>query len=173
MSKESVYAVGSIGLLVLFVVSAGVTIGTVVYQHPHESPDGDTVGSELVYYAQAPGELREVTNAIETTATDDDPGVDVLYVGESLAIDEAAGQYPPATEAWHARMPLPWYTEATNATVASATSPAEIGDAPPPVVIASFVEHDRVADELDDTYQGKVYHLDDRGHRLVVVFTNT
>lgn len=73
-------------------------------------------GSEVVYYAQPP---------------------DVLYVGEAVATDEAALARPPPTGTSFRRFPLPWYTEAAGADVASVPAPANLTGAAPPVQSAS------------------------------------
>ncbi|MHB9288788.1 flippase activity-associated protein Agl23 [Halobacteriales archaeon Cl-PHB] len=151
------------------VVSAGATVVATSYAQPHQSPaDG---GSEIVYYAQAPGDLRTVVDAIDRAAATGGDDVDVLYVGETLAMDESAVAHPPATGAWHARMPLPWYTEALDADVDSVVNPATIGDSPPPVVVAQPDTSAQVQTALPGSYEGELYALDDHGARRLVVYT--
>ncbi|MFB6120934.1 MAG: flippase activity-associated protein Agl23 [Halobacteriaceae archaeon] len=158
-------------VLTLLVVSAGVTAVQTSFVAPYESPKGPDGGHEIVYYAQAPGDLRQGVNAIaDATATGGDD-VDVLYVGPRLT--------PPAhlseetiggSGTWHARMPIPWYTEALDADVASTASPQNVTAADaPPVVIAQPGVADAVANRLP-TYDRRRQPLDDVADRTVVFF---
>lgn len=147
------------------------TLMVTSYQQPHESPKYDP-GNQIIYYAQAPAELRDVVNDINHTSATGD--TDVLYVGDKLAMNESMVKYPPATGEWHARMPLPWYTEALDADVASGDRASSIGNDPPPVVITTSANKDEVAAALGDGYaKKKTVSLDDIGDRVVVVFTTT
>ncbi|MFB6094231.1 MAG: flippase activity-associated protein Agl23 [Halanaeroarchaeum sp.] len=152
------------------VVSAGATALETSYRAPHESPRGDG-GSEIVYYAQAPASLDRVVGAVNEASASGGTDTDVLYVGPSLAMDESAVAYPPATGAWHARMPLPWYTEAAGADVASVPEPASVGPTPPPVVVTTPALRAETASRLGATYESRTYARDDVGDRIVVVFT--
>ncbi len=156
-------------VLASLVASAGATVVATSYQQPHESPRGDP-GSEVVYYAQAPGDLREVVEAIDGAADGGGSDTDVLYVGESLAMNESAVAYPPATGAWHARLPLPWYTESLDADVASVANVSGVGDSPPPVVITNQRHSAQVQQALGDAYSGAMYRLDDNGARRIFVY---
>ncbi|GAA0649368.1 TIGR03663 family protein [Salarchaeum japonicum] len=158
------------GLLVFFVASAGATLAQTSYQQPHESPLGDP-GHQIVYYAQAPDDLRAVVDDIDRAASTGGGETDVLYVGERLAMNETRVDYPPATGAWHARMPLPWYTEALGADVTSVERPGAVGNNTPPVVITTPALKPTVAQKLGDAYTSRTHALDDIGDRIVVVFT--
>ncbi|WP_232687112.1 flippase activity-associated protein Agl23 [Halobacterium zhouii] len=169
---HAVRATVAAGLLVFLVASAGATIAQTSYQQPHESPRGDP-GNDVIYYAQAPGELRQVVNDIERATATGGDDVDVLYVGDRLAMNESRVDYPPGTGAWHARIPLPWYTEALGADVDSVPRVDGVGNETPPVVITQPALRDNVAERLGDAYTSKTYPLDDIGDRVVVVFTRT
>lgn len=123
-----------------------------------------------MYSAQASGALRAVADAIERAAATGGNDTDVLYVGSSLAMDESAARYPPGPGAWHARIPLPWYTEAAHADVQSVRRPAQIDGQSPPVVITTVKVRAAVAKRLGRSYTGRRYLLDDVGDRTVVVF---
>jgi uncharacterized protein (TIGR03663 family) len=128
-------------------------------------------GHELVYGAQAPNALREPVRAIRAAAADGS-GPDVLYVGRSLAMNESAAERPPPPGAWYARMPLPWYTEAAGAEVASVNTSEGLADVePPPVVITTVARYEAVGERLDRRYSRTLYPLDGIGDRTVVVFT--
>lgn len=160
------------GLLAYLVSSAGMTLMVTSYQQPHESPENDP-GNQIIYYAQAPAELRDVVNDINHTSATGEGDTDVLYVGDKLAMNESMVKYPPATGAWHARMPLPWYTEAIDADEASVDRASSIGNDPPSVVITTPANKDEVAAALGDGYAKTTVSLDDIGDRVVVVFTTT
>lgn len=153
----------------LVVTMGGVAVQT-SFDAPHESPRGDP-GHQIVYYAQAPADVREVTNAIRDAAADSDNDTDVLYVGPHLATNESKMERPPETGAWHARNPLQWYTEMYEADVASVENSSKIPETPPPVVITGPNERNATAKRLGDAYTAERQPLDDVGDRVVVVFT--
>jgi predicted membrane-bound mannosyltransferase len=65
----------------------------------------------------------------------------VLYYGEFYNVsDESVADRPPAYGGWHARLPLPWYFEAMNATVDSTTNRSHLRRERPPVVVAHVSE---------------------------------
>ena len=71
-----------------------------------------------------------------------DDGVDVLYVGESLAVaDESTFDAPPvpddAQDAFAARLPFAWYAERVDAETASVASPEALSGPAPPVVVTT------------------------------------
>ncbi|MFB6163494.1 MAG: flippase activity-associated protein Agl23 [Halococcoides sp.] len=168
---RSVATAGLTFLLVAAIVWTGAVAIQTSYLAPHDSPQGSS-GHEIVYYAQPPGELRSVTDAIERSADRTTAGPDVLFVGGSLEMEESRVDVPPATGAWHARMPLPWYTEGSNADLASVSSPSQIGSSPPPIVIVEPGLRDSVADRLGRSYVGTHHDLDTAGDRSVVVFVH-
>lgn len=77
------------------------------------------------------------------------------------------------TGAWHARMPLPWYTEAAGADVASVADVGNLPADPPPVVVTTLAARNATGDRLGDGYRSERYRLDDVGDREVVVFRRT
>jgi uncharacterized protein (TIGR03663 family) len=157
------------GVLVLLVVSAGLTAVQTSFVAPHESPEGPDGGHEIVYYAQPPGDLRQGVRAIADAAAAGGDDVDVLYVGAALAPPPGVAEDDiGGSGAWHARMPLPWYTEALGADTASVASPADVRD-PPPVVVAQPSVADAVAARLSG-YERRRQPLDDVGDRTVVFF---
>ncbi|AWB27360.1 flippase activity-associated protein Agl23 [Halococcoides cellulosivorans] len=167
-------SVATVGLAFVL-VGAAVWMGAIVvqtsYVAPHDSAHGET-GHEIVYYAQPPGELRTVTDAIDRVASADRAGPDVLFVGSSLQMDESRVDLPPATGAWHARMPLPWYTEQSNADLASVRSVSAVGDTPPPIVITTTSLQNDLRGRLGEDYRGTHHDLDEAGDRSVVVFVH-
>lgn len=127
-------------------------------------------GNEVVYYAQAPNDLRVPVTAVQRAAATGGSDVDILYVGEALAMDEAGDDLPPPPGEWFRRLPLPWYTEAAGANVASVADPTAVED-PPPVVITTEAHYRTVERQLGDGYARQLHSLDGIGSRTVVVFT--
>jgi uncharacterized protein (TIGR03663 family) len=122
----------AVGVALLF-VSAGVVTGTTAvrtsYTQPME-PD-----SELVYLSQPPAQLHPTLSAVETAIEGHD-GTDVLYFGDEYAIpEESIADRPPAHSGWHARLPLPWYVEAMNASTDSTTNRSAVLAEQPPVIV--------------------------------------
>ncbi|MFB6111510.1 MAG: flippase activity-associated protein Agl23 [Halobacteriaceae archaeon] len=160
------------------VVNAGLVGLQSSYLAPHESPRGDP-GSEVIYYAQPPAELRTPIDAIYGAADPGRDGPDVLYVGDPLTNPFPPPSELPATASWHletplilGRIPFPWYTQAAGAEVKDVATAAGIGPSPPPVVIATPDRRDAVAATLGTSYEGTRYELDDIGDRVVVVFVD-
>ncbi|MDL0127203.1 MULTISPECIES: flippase activity-associated protein Agl23 [Halobacterium] len=169
---HAVRAVLAAAVLLSAVAAGGATLTETSYQAPHESPRGDP-GSDVIYYAQAPADLRTVVTDIERAAASGGSDTDVLYAGAPLAMTESRVDRPPATGAWHARMPLPWYTESLDADVASVDDPTAVGDTPPPVVITTPALESQVGAAIGAGYERETHALDDIGDRTVVVFTAT
>jgi predicted membrane-bound mannosyltransferase len=91
--------------------------------------------SELVYLSQPPSQIHPTLSAVET-AIDGHEGTDVVYFGDAYAIpDESIADRPPAHSGWHARLPLPWYFEAMNASVGSTTNRSVVLAERPPVIV--------------------------------------
>lgn len=153
-------------------VQGAATVVETSYQHPHKSPEADG-GNEVVYYAQPPGDLRRVTEAIRRAAATEG-GPDVLYVGDTLAAEESTMARPPPDGAFFARMPLPWYTEAYGAEVESVSTAVGVStDERPSVIVTTDDDRRPVARRLPDDYTARRYPLDDFGSRHVVVFTSS
>jgi len=156
----------SAAVLAFLLVSAGTTAVQTSYVAPHDSPEGDSAGHEIVYYAQAPGELRAHLDAIADAADREGAGTDVLYVGPAVHGPTSNGLVEAGP--FFARNPLIWYTGATGADVDSVPA-AEDVDESPPVVIAEPGVADAVADRLDG-YERTRQPLDDLGDRVLVFF---
>jgi uncharacterized protein (TIGR03663 family) len=127
----------AVGCAALLVASAGLTGATVVRTSYERPMDGD---SELVYLSQPESQIHPTLDAVET-AIDGNDGTDVLYYGEFYNVsDESVADRPPAYGGWHARLPLPWYFEAMDATVDSTTNQSHLRRERPPVVVAHVSE---------------------------------
>jgi len=122
----------AIGLATLLVSSGGFVVASAGFTTYQQPPNGLNV---VAQGGQPGGDLRPIIADIETVATHTDGG-DVLYYGDLAVRNETWADHPPAPSAWFGRLPMPWYTERTNATVSSAESVEDLPADPPPVVIA-------------------------------------
>lgn len=150
------------------------------YLAPTESPRGGDGGSEVVYYAQPPAEIRGSVAAIARAAATGGDDLDVLYVGAPLTDPTPPVAELPADTPYDERYPLvlsrvpfPWYTELFDADVADVGSAAGIDGPPPPVVVTTPGRRGAVADRLGPAYEATRQPLDDIGDRTVVVFVRT
>jgi uncharacterized protein (TIGR03663 family) len=147
--------IGQRGARVAFVLAVATTLavgGTTSYVHP------TTPGNALVQWAQPGDELRPGVERAETVARHHE-GVDVHFVGTHRPSTEDAVLYvrnesslarpPPGGPGWHARLPLPWYFERSDATVTS-SPPGNWSwvEDPPPVVVAYAWDREAVAANL-------------------------
>ncbi len=94
---------------------------------------------------QPSNDLRTTVDAVRDAAAENE-GVDVAYYGEFYR------------DNWAYRLPLPWYFARADAEVTTVTSPAELGDDPPPVVIALDGDAAAVEPRLDG-YDCRVHEL--------------
>jgi len=123
-----------------------------------------TPGNGLASYAQPADDLAPFHDDVAATAATND-GTDVLYYGDEFG--RAAGPAPPpVSDAWGARLPLPWYTERAGATVDAASTPASLDD-PPPVVVADASRRSDLTPRLGG-YDAREYRLALWDRRVVV-----
>ncbi len=136
------------GLLVLLLVGGMIVpaVGT-----SYLAPQARDSTTAMVQYAQPSGDMRPGLAAMDEAVEGD--GVDVVYYGQRYYLaNESAVEYPPAadpnneTGGWFSRLPLPWYTEAAGAEVASARAPAgleaALAEDPAVIVAQRGYEHD-------------------------------
>ncbi|PSP77721.1 TIGR03663 family protein [Halobacteriales archaeon QS_1_68_20] len=130
------------GLLVLL-LAGGMVVPAV--QTSYLAPQERDSSTAMVQYAQPSADMCPGLAAMRE-AVDDREGIDVVYYGQRYYLaNESATEYPPAadryneTGGWFKRLPLPWYTEAAGAEVASARAPAglEAALADDPAVIVA------------------------------------
>ncbi|WP_181686777.1 flippase activity-associated protein Agl23 [Halorhabdus salina] len=131
-------AVATVGLAALLVSSGAFVVGssaTLTYQQP---PHGLNV---VAQGGQPGGDLRPIVDDLQTIAATNE-GADVLYYSDLAVDNESHNDQPPAASNWYDRLPLPWYTEATDATVTSAADVDSMPADPPPIVIANSSHRD-------------------------------
>ncbi|WP_195837621.1 flippase activity-associated protein Agl23 [Halorhabdus sp. CBA1104] len=132
------HTVATVGLAALLVSSGAFVVGSsalITYQQP---PHGLNV---VAQGGQPGGDLRPIVEDLQTAAATNE-GADVLYYGDIAVANESHNDQPPAASNWYDRLPLPWYTEATGATVTSAADIDSLPADPPPVVIADSTQRD-------------------------------
>jgi len=81
---------------------------------------------ELVQFGQPDDDMKPAFATAERAIDSENPDVDVMFYGEHF-------------RQWSYRLPLPWYFSAMNATTgytADLDAMVELGDGPPPVVLA-------------------------------------
>ena len=161
--------------VVLIVAVGGLMLPNAAYWNSTNPND-----TAIIQYSQPHNDVRDtVTDITAITAATDGPHV--MFVGTQLPgrgatfymANESAANQQPAMGGWYDRLPLPWYLERAGAERVSTptdTSAAEIGENPPPVVIAHVDDRDRLEPHLDG-YATREHELRQHGFR-VVVFTD-
>lgn len=96
-------------------------------------------------------------------------GPDVVYYGSLAVANESTNDRPQAAGSWFHRLPLPWYTETANATVASVDSPAEIRRLEAPVVVVPAGNWSEVTPAMDG-YEAHVHRLNRIGTSTYSLF---
>lgn len=131
-------------LLVLLVVGQmTATAVTTSFVHPQDQylGDGETDANNLVQYGQPADGIRPTLETISEVATQND-GTDVLYYGSDFYVgDESQNDRWAAGGGWYSRLPVPWYTEKTDAVVNSTDDPDQLSDAPPVVIARASDSH--------------------------------
>ncbi|MEF8773784.1 MAG: flippase activity-associated protein Agl23 [Halobacteriales archaeon] len=168
-------SVAAVLLAVLLVGYSGAVAVEASYFDARER-DGET---DMVQYAQPSGDMRPGLRAMRAAVAGNE-GLDVLYYGDRYYLaDETVMDRPPVpwsqTGAWFDRLPLPWYTEAFDASVRSVDDESALDRAlqqPPPVVVTEPGDADAVAARLDG-YERYRYdlraHLDGPGRGTTAV----
>lgn len=120
-AREHDALLGRVATATLVVVAAG-GVGLAGYTS-YVDPDGP---HELAQFSQPHGDLEPLRE-----------GPDELLVYGSAFVDGAASapRRPPCVD-WFATLPLGWYTERANTTVACASNASGLPDQLPPVVLA-------------------------------------
>jgi uncharacterized protein (TIGR03663 family) len=143
-------------LLVLLVGYSGAVAAEQSFAEPRDR-DGQV---DMVQYAQPASDMRPGLRTMRAAVADNE-GLDVLYYGDSYYLaDEGDVALPPSQldgvervpGPWFDRLPLPWYTQAFDATVASATNESGLDrglDREPAVLIVEANEADAVAERTD------------------------
>lgn len=117
-------------LLVLVAGQVGATVVSGVYLNPTDRDN------PLVQYAQPAGDLKPTLERVRAIAPAN-PGVDVVFYGEELIVDNpGGGGIPPPCADISNTLPLQWYFEMVDANASCASSLDDLGADPPPVVIA-------------------------------------
>jgi uncharacterized protein (TIGR03663 family) len=170
------YAAGSVArgdaarvaAALLLLSAAGVHTGAIAAGEVYDAPEA---GDSLPGYAQPGSEFRVAATAIES-AVDGDEGTDVLYVGETLAVDdESVLDRPPIPEraqgVFSTRLPLSWYLERADAETASVAGAEAMPEELPPVVVTTSEQRRAVADRLSG-YERHTVRQGLTNRRLVV-----
>ena len=130
-------------LLVLVVGQVGATIVSGVYLNPTDDDN------PLVQYAQPADNFKPTLERIERIAAANN-GVDILYFGSALTVENpSGGGIPPPCADLSNTLPLQWYFERYDAVAECEVSTANLGEDPPPVVITRPIERDDLAPHLD------------------------
>ncbi|WP_227376050.1 flippase activity-associated protein Agl23 [Haladaptatus halobius] len=135
--------------LVALLVVAQVAFPAVsfVYLHPQDrhvpGPFGGQQDNHIVQYGQPADGIAPTLEKMQAVSRANENGTDVLYYGyineQSDYIfyvpDESDNDRWPAANSWYNRLPLPWYTELSNASVDSTMKNEILRNRRPPVVI--------------------------------------
>ena len=115
----------------------------------------------LVQYAQPSNDLRQSLDEMSRLADDNEAGPDVIVYGQELSdpTPDAELDRRPACVDWFETLPLAWYFEADDITVACAPIEGDLSSAlethDPPVVIAHEDDRLGVDNRVDDRYEDR------------------
>ncbi|WP_323676678.1 flippase activity-associated protein Agl23 [Halorubellus sp. PRR65] len=178
----AVAGVAAIVLCVALAVPLTTAAGT-AYLHPQ----GQT--NPLVQYGQPADDVRDTLERVDAAAAANDDGPDVVYYGAYFHVDNPErvdrlpvgdvytqrddGEYELVedNEGWYNRLPLPWYTEAMNATTDSARTAAgldRLAATDPPVVVVRSQLAENVSRVLDGGYDRTTFNLTQRNVTVTV-----
>ena len=165
-----------VGVAVFLLVAAG---GGVVVANADYWNTANEEDRTVIQWAQPENDIQQTLATVDRVTRHND-GTDVLYVGttpprgdnsELYVADESGLDRAPPVRGWHSRLPLPWYTEKANATVAS-TPPSARYDGlpsdPPPVVIAHSWDRENVSTRLPATYEAHQHNFKLWGEEIVL-----
>ncbi len=165
-----------VGAAVFLLVAAGggVVVANVDYWNTADEED-----RAVIQWAQPENDIQQTLTVVDRVVRTND-GTDVLYVGTTPPRGDSSELYvgnesgldrAPPVRGWHSRLPLPWYTERANATVAS-TPPSARYDGlptdPPPVVIAHSWDRENVSARLPATYETHQHKFKLWGEEIVL-----
>ncbi len=165
-----------VGVAVFLLVAAGggVVVANVDYWNTADEED-----RAVIQWAQPENDIQATLATVDRVVRTND-GTDVLYVGTTpprgdnsqlYVANESGLDRAPPVRGWHSRLPLPWYTERANATVAS-TLPSARYDGfpsdPPPVVIAHSWDRENVSARLPATYETHQHKFKLWGEEIVL-----
>ncbi|MFC6955092.1 flippase activity-associated protein Agl23 [Halorubellus litoreus] len=177
-----VAGVAAIVLCVALAVPLTTAAGT-AYLHP-QSQD-----NPLVQYGQPADDVRDTLERVDAAAAANDDGPDVVYYGAYFYLenpdrvdrlpvgdvytqrDDGEYELVEANEGWYNRLPLPWYTEAMNATTDSARTLAGLEDlaaTDPPVVVVRSQLAGNVSTVLGGGYDRTTFNLTQRNVTVTV-----
>ncbi len=150
------------GLVALLLVAQVVFPAmSVVYLHPQDRQVPTMLGGQqenkLVQYGQPADGIGPSLEKMQAVSKANENGTDVLYYGflneNSDYIfyvpDESDNEYWPPANSWYNRLPLPWYTESSNASVDSTLQNETLENQKPPVVITRSTKKSDVERYLD------------------------
>lgn len=150
-----------LALLVVAGAQVAVVNTTTNYARPVEE--------NFLHQGAQPGtDLRPELETMARLAAQEE-GPDVVYYGSLAVANESINDHPAAAGDWYHRLPLPWYTEAANATVVSADSPAELPQLDAPVVVVPAENWSEVAPAMNG-YEAHPHRLDRVGTSTYSLF---
>jgi uncharacterized protein (TIGR03663 family) len=145
--------------LLAALVLCGAAVGVVAANATYTNSASDAEAGEVIQWAQPENDLKRTLAVVGGVAAVNE-GTDVLFVGTHPPGDPADVRFHVENESslrqpraggpsWHSRLPLPWYLERYDATVASTPPDATtLGSEPPPVVVAASWDADDVGRQL-------------------------
>jgi predicted membrane-bound mannosyltransferase len=152
--REEFVDVGLAAVLLLLVSAQVAAVGHSAVYVDHSSGD-----NELVQFAQPGSDVRPLIETLRK-ASAQHSGPDVIMYGSYFAETDPHGTRDPECVKWFNALPLPWYFETTDASVACArdqeTLRGYVQRDQPPVVIARSNVRDVVADDLPN-YHASYY----------------
>ena len=172
-SHRSAVDVATVVAVVLVVLAVGAQTGAAAASGVYGPADRS---NQYAQYAQPSDDLEHIETAVRVAA-DDGSAPAVAYVGPAFSVpDEGSLRSPPVSDAFGARLPLPWYVEsaggtATSAVNASAFAARYEGARAPPVVVADPAHRSSLSATLGDEYEATTSRLG-LWNRDVVVFVD-
>ncbi len=144
LADDDQISVGIAAILLILVVGqigASAVYGVYLNDTARDNP--------LVQYAQPGDNLKPSLEKARAIAPAN-PGVDVVYYGNALTVKAPGGNgIPPPCADLSNTLPLQWYLEKADADPDCARTPEELGENPPPVVIARPEERETLSPELE------------------------
>ncbi|MGN8214179.1 MULTISPECIES: flippase activity-associated protein Agl23 [Halococcus] len=171
LADDNRAAVAAVAIALLLVVAQiGIVATNDVYL------DSQSDGNELVQYAQPADDFHPAIDDMAAVSATNE-GTDVLVYGEFLVAERSGAREPGCTK-WFNLLPIPWYTESTDATVSCARNVSaferQTAGNPPPIVIGLTTDRAFLADRLDG-YDARSYVLRtrDTGKTNTTFFVDT
>ncbi|EMA45888.1 flippase activity-associated protein Agl23 [Halococcus saccharolyticus] len=171
LADDNRAAVAAVAIALLLVVAQiGVVAADDVYL------DSQSDGNELVQYAQPADDFHPAIDDMAAVSATNE-GTDVLVYGEFFVAEQSGAREPGCTK-WFNLLPIPWYTESTDATVSCARNVSAFerrtAGNPPPVVIGLTTDRAFLADRLDG-YDARSYVMrtQDTGKTNTTFFVDT